>query len=134
MTTEADHLAAVLAMLEAGGAVPYTIQDAKRVSVLPPAYNEVTLMRRYGGVFRQGMTRARGYRITVRACGRTHESAMEMRYLVRAVLEDSRLNLGGHTSTPIQFEDEEAIDDTETSRSNPQGGWYFGAALYTYVH
>lgn len=134
MTHEAEQMTAVMALLEAGGALPYTIQDAKRVSVLPPAYSEVVIMRRYGGVFRNGMTRARGYRVTVRACGRTYEQAVEMRRLAREALEDSRLTVDGRTTTPIQFEDEEAVDNTETSRSGASVEWYFGASLYTYVY
>jgi hypothetical protein len=49
--------------LDAAGAVPYTIQEAKRVSVLPPAYTVVMLELRAGGTFRAtATTHRRGYR------------------------------------------------------------------------
>ena len=125
--TEAAHIAAVLDALTDGDAVPYTIQQAKRVQVLPPAYNEVTVERRYGDSYRScGSTSRRGYRIAVRSLGRTIEGALEMRQAVEAALEDQRLTVDGLPTTPIRFETAQQVDDDEP-------GWFSGMSLWTYV-
>ena len=128
MSADTDHLDAILATLETAGAVPYTVQQVKRVSVLPPAYNEVTLLRRFGGAFRNTATTGTvGYRIVIHSFGRTHEGAFEMRELARTALERARLTINGKTTVPVLFESEDSIDDDEP-------GWYSGPSSYTYTH
>ena len=129
VATEQDHIDAVKAVLDDAGAVPYTVQDANRVSVLPPAYNSFTVEPRAGGVLRiTATTDARGYRIAVQSCGKTYDEAVAMRIAADAALRGASLVVGSGMSTPIQFESAQPVDDQD------RPGWYVGSQLYTYVH
>lgn len=128
--TESAHLDAVLAVLDAGDAEPYTVQQAKRVSVLPPAYNEVRLEPRAGGSFRLTATTDRiGYRIVVNALGDTYERAQAMREAAFTALRGASLVIGGVRSTPVSFEGGQPIDNEDADHP----GYYAGQMLWTYA-
>lgn len=127
-TTESEHLAAVVDVMDTAGAVPYTLQDKKRVQVLPPAYSEVTIEPRAGGSFRMSATTSRcGYRISVVARGRTEDRAQSMRELTITALRGASLLVAGYHTTPVAFESGQPIDDDD------EPGWYSGLLLFTYV-
>jgi hypothetical protein len=128
LSAESSHEAAAIAVLESSGAVPYTVQDANRVSVPPPAYNVVTLEPRAGGTFRTGRTGRQGYRLAVEARGQTYEGARQMREAAHAALRGVELVVDGERTTPLEFEGGQPVDDDD------KPGWYSGLLLYKYVY
>lgn len=126
--TESDHTTAVLAVMETGGAVPYTVQDANRVVVLPPGYNVITLEPRAGGTFRQARSTRRGYRLAVESRGQTYDQAQAMREAADRALRGVELVIDGLPTTPLVFESGQPIDE------DTRPGWYSGLLLLTYTH
>ena len=93
----------------------------------PPQYVEVTLSRRFGGTQRLSSQIATGgYRLTVRAVSQTTISSVRGDLeKCRAALEFKRLDVGGFTTTPIQFETEDPAASDE--------GWFSGLLVFTFA-
>lgn len=126
MSTEEQHVDAVLEALRGLNAVPFTIQGLKRVQAKPLEYNEVHVDPRAGGVNRSTATTTRtGYYVTVKALGRTDDGARRMRDAARG-LRGMSLEIDGEMTTPLQLETTDPITDDDP-------GWYSGSLLFTYV-
>lgn len=124
MPTYQQHVDGVLAALNAAEKVAYSIDSLP--DLRPPAYIEVTVLRRFGGVERHSGERdGRLGRIVLRAVGDTMPRAYAMWDLIDS-LENTTLTIGGVVSTPIRFEtDDEVI--------TPDEGWYSGAKSLAYA-
>lgn len=124
MATRQQHADGVLAAANAAVKVAY-LADALP-DVLPPAYIELHLSRRFGGEQRfSGERDGTLHRITARAVGKTLPKAYEMWDLLDA-LEGIALVVGGVVTTPVEFE-------TEDEQIAPDAGWYSGSRTLTYA-
>lgn len=121
--TEAEALAAVLALLNTGGTIAYTIGDLQKMgTAVPQEYVEVGLSRMFGGqALNDGRTATTGYRITTRAVALKEPNAREMARRATTRLEGSRVG----DSTPVAFESADTI--------GPDDGWFSGLTLWTFV-
>lgn len=127
MSTEDQHVTAVLAALTALDAVPFTIQGLKRIQTKPLEYSEVHVDPRAGGVNRSTATTTRtGYYLTVKCFGRTDDGARRMRTAAHG-LRGASLVIDGERTTPLQLETTDPITDDD------EPGWYSGALQFTYV-
>lgn len=119
---------AVIAALNALNAHAYDLDDdAIDTKQAPPAYyTEVTVSRRFGGVFRDGGETPDStlYRATTRSVAKTLSNAREMRRRA-AGLEGITVTVGGVVSSPIMFETEEII--------GPDDGWFSGLTSWTFA-
>lgn len=80
-------------------------------------YVQAILTRRYGGNSREaGLISPSGWRVTFRAVGVSDENVRVMLDAVEQGVEDQTIAVGGVTSTPIAFENEDTVrqdsDDT----------------------
>jgi hypothetical protein len=95
--------------------------------ILPNIYVLVTVQRRFNGNRRltaqAGLT---GWRISARAVGRTIDEVRWAMFKVATALNEERLTISGSTTTPIQFETDQAPESDD--------GRFSGLALYTYAH
>lgn len=125
MTSEKDHLAAVVELLGgfAGGA--YSVGDLKKLKQLPTKYNEVHVMERLGDGPRRTSRPAQTqqWRILVRAIATEFANAQEMRRLA-SQLHESPLVVTGETFyvERAQSDDPIASDD----------GWWSGTSEFIY--
>lgn len=124
MATYADHVEGVLAAFNATDTVAYGRDDLP--DLLPPAYIEIQVSRRFGGTLRcSGETDWRLIRVNARAVGQTLAGAYEMWDRIDA-LENRMLTVGDEITTPLQFEtDDDAIE--------PDDGWYSGSKSLAYA-
>jgi len=102
-----------------GGAEGKNYEIGKVPTTKPAWYNEVVVIRRYGGTFRgDADPNAKLYRAFIRSVGQAVANATEMRRRA-LLLENTALTVGDEKTTPLQFETEEPIglDD----------GWYSGS-------
>lgn len=67
-----------------------------------------------------------GWRISLRAVGRTVDEARWAMYRVAFALNEQRLTIAGTPSTPIQFESDSAPESDD--------GRFSGTAFYTFAH
>lgn len=121
--TEQDHAAAIIAALNAAGAVPYLLGA---VPATPPDYyTEVTVERRFIDEPRVtvGGDR-RGWRFTTRAVARKEANARNLRTKADA-LENQRLTVAGQVTTKVRFEGSEPIGD--------DNDWWTGLTTWTYL-
>ncbi len=130
MSDESAHLAAVLAALTTGGAVPYDLGKVPGMNgntgTIPSYYTEVTVSRRFGGNFRgDALATTVLYRGTTRAVAKSASDARNLRRLTGLALENVALTVGGGTTTPLMFESEEII--------GPDDGWLSGLTLWTWA-
>lgn len=93
---------------------------------LPDIYVAVSLERRYSPVLRSAKAGGTGWRIGARAVGPTVDEVRWALLKVALALNEKRLNISGTSTTPIQFETDEAPARDE--------GVYTAVALYTYSH
>jgi hypothetical protein len=124
MATYEDHVEGVLDAFNVIERVAYSIDALP--DVLPPAYIEISVTRRVGGVERfSGVKDGRLHRVVARAVGKTVPQTYRMWDLIDA-LEDTMLTIGGQLTTPVQFEtDDEVI--------TPDAGWFSGAKSLAYA-
>lgn len=124
MATRQDHVDGVLAAFNAADKVAYSADALP--DVLPPAYIEIHVSRRFGGVQRvSGQYDGRLQRVVARVVARTLSRA----YLLWDLLDDvegTPLTVGGLTTTPLEFE-------TEDDQIAPDQGWFSGSRSLTYA-
>lgn len=128
--SESANLAAVLAALTAAGAVPYDLGTAPgengNTGTLPSRFTQVTVSRRFGGNFRgDASPTTTGYRGTTRAVAKSANDARNLRRLAGLALENVALTVGGSTTTPIQFENEDPI--------GPDDGYFSGLTYWVWA-
>lgn len=124
MATYEQHVAGVLAAFNVTKKVAYARDNLP--DVLPPAYIEVQVSRRFGGLQRgSGSRDLRLMRVTARAVGQTLPQAYRMWDVIDS-LEDTSFIVAGEYTTPVEFEtDDDAID--------PDDGWYSGTKSLSYA-
>lgn len=125
---EDTHALAVIAALNAGLPASVRAYDLDDLPATRPAdYLEVTVSRRAGGELRStGATKTAGWRVTTRAVSKVSVSnARTTLNKARLALEFVNLSVGGKTSTPVQFETQEAVE--------PDDGWWSGLIAWTYA-
>lgn len=95
--------------------------------VLPNIYVALSVERRAGAPLRFSAATGRtGWRIAARCVGRTVDECRWAMFHVAQALNEKLLTIGGETTTPIQFESDQAPEWDD--------GRYSALALYTYVH
>ena len=126
MSTEEQHAAAVLAVLNAALAPKVAYEVDTLPATRPAEYVEVSLVRRFGGEQRMSArSTATGYRVLVRVVSKASVSnARVMREKSRQALEYARLSVASRVTTPVQFEGGEPV--------GPDDGWFSGLDTYTY--
>lgn len=125
--TEADHAAAVKALLVAALGQPWPVFEVGDDLGGAEDYLEFTLVRRYGGVSRMsGQKGTVAWRLLTRYVSRSYlANARAMRSLACAALEDARLVVDGETSTPVEFESGVPV--------GPDEGWLSGYDSWTWA-
>ena len=125
MSTEKEHLAAVIALLGGSARGAYGLGDLKKLGNLPTSYNEVMVMERVpDGPDRRGsLSEVRQWRILIRSVGQVYGNAQEMRARASA-LHGSTLTVGGETFYPRRS----ATDDPIA----PDSGWWSGTSEFTH--
>lgn len=101
--------------------------EAERIKPLPPIFVLVAIERRYNPNLRMtAQAGGTGWRLLVRAAGRSSSEASWALLKVAEALNENRLTVEGVTTTPIQFETETAprLDETR----------FVGDAAYVFAH
>lgn len=124
--SEKAHLDAVVALLEAADAHPYTLQQLDEAAQLPDYYTEVVVVQRLGSGARratdEGTTTQ--WRVVVRAVARRYGNAQEMRRRAGEALHRAVLTVGGES-----FRVARSITDDPIG---PDDGWWSGVSEFTY--
>lgn len=124
MATYEQHVAGVLDAFNAVEKVAYSVDALP--DVLPPAYIEVSVTRRVGGIRRgSGEVDGRLLRVVAVVKSTTIAGAYRMWDLIES-LEESPFTVAGLTTTPVEFETD---DDVIT----PEAGWYSGRKSLAYA-
>ena len=125
MSTEKEHLAAVVAFLGGSARGAYSLGDLKKLATLPTSYNEVMVMERVpDGPDRRGsLSEVKQWRILIRSVAQVYANAQEMRARA-SVLHGAALTVEGETFYPRRS----ATDDPIA----PDSGWWSGTSEYTY--
>lgn len=131
------HSSAIRAAIEAmlGGSHAYDYDDVPgspqaaspdlRAEALPDIYAAVSVERRYTPPRRITAQAGRsGWRVAVRAVGRTVDEARWAQKRVAEALDEAQLTIDGHTTTAFQHE--------SWSDAEHDDGRYSGLTVYTY--
>ena len=92
---------------------------------LPPIYVLLAVERRFAPESRQGRAGRSGWRVTTRYVGRSVAEAGWAALQVQKALDEVRVTIDGHASTPVTFESQESID--------PDNGRFSGLTSWTYA-
>lgn len=125
MSTEKEHLAAVLALMGGSAQGAYSLGDLDKLTTLPLSYNEVHVMERQpSGPRRTSLPSQTGqWRILVRAVADKFSNAQEMRRRA-SLLHEAALTVAGQT-----FYVERPVSDDPIA---PDDGWWSGTSEFTY--
>ena len=125
VSTEKEHLAAVVAFLGGSARGAYSLGELKKLATLPTSYNEVTVMERVpDGPDRRGsLSEVQQWRVLIRSVAQVYDNAQEMRNRAR-VLHGASLEVAGEMFHPRRS----ATDDPIA----PDSGWWSGTSEYTY--
>lgn len=128
MSTETAHLAAVMALLTAGNASPYTLQQLADLApaALPTKYCEVYVTERFSEGHRfGGRSDKRAWRVQVRAVAQIEANAQTIRTRVRDALEDKSVTVSGVESTAM-------LRGASDEPIRPDEGWFSGLSEFVY--
>lgn len=125
MSTEKEHLAAVVAFLGGSARGAYSLGDLKKLATLPTFYNEVMVMERVpDGPDRRGsLSEVQQWRVLIRSVAAVYANAQEMRARA-SVLHGATLTVDGETFYPRRS----ATDDPIA----PDSGWWSGTSEFTF--
>ena len=125
MSTEKEHLAAVVAFLGGSARGAYSLGDLKKLATLPTSYNEVMVMERFpDGPDRRGsLSDVQQWRILIRSVAQVYGNAQEMRARASA-LHGASFTVAGETFHPRRS----ATDDPIA----PDDGWWSGTSEFTH--
>lgn len=128
MSTEKEHLAAVLALMGGSAQGAYSLGDLDKLTTLPLSYNEVHVMERVpSGPRRTSLPSQTGqWRILVRSVAQGtlgFANAQEMRRRA-LLLHEAALTVAGQT-----FYVERPVSDDPIA---PDDGWWSGTSEFTY--
>lgn len=125
MSTAVENRTAVMALLSAAGANPYTLGQLAKMSTKPAQYCEVYVTERVGEVrMSGGRSSQRSWLVQVRAVAQLEDNAEKVREKVRDALEERTVTVGGVESTPIAAGPQDPIA--------PDSGWFSGLGDFTY--
>lgn len=124
--SEKAHLDAVMALLTAADARPYTLGDLKAMDPSPTSYNEVHVMQKFSeGPRRSGAASAvTQWRVLTRAVADSYANAQEMRARA-ATLHEAKITVAGE-----EFFIERAVSDEPIAEDGP--GWWSGTSEFAY--
>jgi ribosomal protein L7/L12 len=125
--SEKAHLDAVVALLTAEDARPFTLQQLKDLgTALPEQYNEVQVAQRFGsGPRRAGAPSAvTQWRVLVRSVAKKYGNAQEMRKRADAALQEAKVTVGGE-----DFFIERSVSDDPIGEDD---GWWSGVSEFAY--
>lgn len=132
MSSEKEHLTAVLALMGGTARGAYSLDDLAKYKttnggVLPSSYNEVMVMERFpDGPSRGSEPSETGqWRILTRAVAQNYSNAQEMRRRA-GELRGKSATVGGQPTTEIE---RLATDDPIA----PDDGWFSGASEFGYA-
>ena len=124
--SEKAHLDAVIALLTAADARPYTLQELKSATSLPAQYNEVTVSQKFGsGPRRSGApSQVTQWRVVIRAVAQRYGNAQEMRRRAALALDEAKVTVDGET-----YFIERAVSDDPIGEDD---GWWSGVSEFGY--
>lgn len=124
--SEKAHLDAVLALMTAADAAPYTLQQLKDATALPTSYNEVHVSQKFGsGPRRAGApSQATQWRVLIRSVAQRYGSAQEMRRRAALALDEAKVTVGGE-----DYFIERAVSDDDIGED---AGWWSGTSEFGY--
>lgn len=132
MSTEAQHLAAVLALMGGAARGAYSLGDLEKYKkdnggALPSSYNEVIVMERVPDGPRRSSepSETSQWRIFTRAVAQTYGNAQEMRRRA-GELRGKSMTVAGEPTTEI----ERTVSDDPIA---PDDGWFSGPSEYGYA-
>lgn len=125
MSTEKEHLAAVVAFLGGSARGAYSLGDLKKLATLPTSYNEVMVMERIGdGPGRRGsLSEVQQWRVLIRSVAQVYANAQEMRARASA-LHGATLTVGVETFHPRRSATDDPI--------GPDDGWWSGTSEFVH--
>lgn len=125
MSTEKEHLAAVLALMGGAAQGAYSLGDLKKLATLPASYNEVHVMERLpSGPRRTSLpAQSQQWRILVRAVAQSFTNAQEMRRRA-SLLHEATLTVSAET-----FYVERSVSDDPIA---PDDGWWSATSEFIY--
>ena len=127
MSTEAEHLAAVIALMGGAAQKAYSLGDLGKMSTtaLPSSYNEVHVMERLSdGPRRTHLpSQTQQWRILVRSVAQEFSNAQEMRRRA-SLLHEAAITVAGQT-----YYVERAVSDDPIA---PDDGWWSGVTEFRY--
>lgn len=122
MATEAEHSAAVMALLTTLKAAPQSFSTAPKT--LPDFFTQVATVRRFGGQqVGSGERNGQLFRILLRQVAKRLDNAETLREK-SAGLEGAVLTIGGDTTTPIEFESADPISEDDGRYSGDESWIY----------
>lgn len=127
MSDEKAHLDAVIALLTAASAAPYTLQEIKSLPAPPESYNEVTVSQKVGsGPRRAGApSQVTQWRVLIRSVAQIYDNAQEMRRLAALALDEAKVTVAGE-----DYFIERAVSDDPIGEDGP--GWWSGVSEFGY--
>lgn len=125
MSSEKEHLAAVLALMGGSARGAYSLGDLKALATLPSSYNEVHVMERLpDGPRRTSLpSQTQQWRILVRAVAQSYGNAQEMRRRA-SELHEAALTVAGQS-----YYIERSVTDDPIG---PDSGWYSGTSEFIF--
>lgn len=85
-----------------------------------------SIERRYVEPRRAGRAGRSGWRLSIRYVGRTPDEARHAQLVATTAVDEKRLTVGGHLSTPVTHESTSPIEPDDD-------GWWSGLTNWTYV-
>lgn len=128
MSTEKEHLTAVLALMGGSAQGAYSLGGLAKIRAtgsLPPAYNEVHVMERLSdGPRRTALpSQTQQWRVLVRSVAQSFPNAQEMRRRA-SLLHEAPLTVAGQT-----YYVERSLSDDPIA---PDDTWWSGTSEFTY--
>ena len=127
MSTEKEHLAAVIALMGGATQKAYSLGDleALKATGLPLSYNEVHVMERLADGPRRTArpSQTQQWRILVRSVAQGFANAQEMRRRA-SLLHEAKLTVSSQT-----YYVERSVSDDPIA---PDDGWWSGTSEFTY--
>ncbi|MDR7253709.1 hypothetical protein J2X46_002699 [Nocardioides sp. BE266] len=125
MSSEKEHLAAVLALMGGSARGAYSLGDLKALGTLPSSYNEVHVVERNPeGSDRVGsLSGVQQWRVLIRSVAQIYGNAQEMRRRA-GELHGAQLTVASENFYPRRSTTDDPIA--------PDSGWWSGTSEFTY--
>lgn len=127
MSSEKEHLEAVLALMGGSARGAYSLGEVEKLKPngLPPSYNEVHVMERIpGGPRRTSLpSQTQQWRVLIRSVAQAYGNAQEMRRRA-GLLQEAKVTVAG-----VDFYLERSTSDDPIA---PDSGWWSGTSEFIY--